>query len=951
MEIGTEIWEELQSSLSGDLNWSDLYKGLYSTDASNYQIKPLAFAAPRDAGDVLTILKFARKHQLPILPRGGGTSLVGQTVGKAIVIDFTKYLNRLLELNQDEKWARIEPGMIRDELNNSLLKHSIHFAPDPATSSRASIGGMIANNSSGTRSILYGKTIDHVIELEVMLDDGTIIQCKDLNLSELEEKLSQQNREGEVYRAVFNAVSANRDEIDQRFPKVMRRVGGYNLDEFLGDNWNLSRIFVGSEGTLGIILSAKIKLVDNPVFQSLCVVHFDSFYDSIAHIREMVAFGPASVELLDKLLIERSRENLETRRYCSFIQGNPEAAQVVEFYGNTLEEARHKAEQLASSLAQRKIGYAHPVFSDRKEINDIFTVRKKGLGLLMGVRGNRKPIAFIEDAAVPLEHLAAYIMEVFDVCKRNDTPVVAYAHASVGLLHVKPLLDLRDQQDIVRMKRISEETLNLVLKYKGSWSGEHGDGLARGPYNEKFFGKKLYQTFVTLKKEFDPMQILNPGKIINTPPQESNLRYGPEYHDFPFKSMFQYRTEGGFEEAIHLCNGVGECRKLTGGTMCPSFRVTRDEKDSTRGRANLLRLAMSRQLDSEGMQSKALMDALELCLSCKACKAECPSSVDMSKFKSEVLSAQKSSGNWSLTDKLIRHQHTLSGWSTGVAAYLINPILKNIYFRKILERIANLDARRILPLYAKKQYRPLNFSGNSTDPEVVLFADTYIRFHEPQIGYSAEKLLRSLGYKVTVINKGCCQRPAISRGLLDHARSEGLKLFESLLPFLKKGLPILVCEPSCASSLKDDLPDLFSDPSWAAFSDQIFILEDFVAQEISKGKIRTPIRLKDAEYFMHGHCHQKAIFGTSSVHKIFNYAGMNLNEWNTGCCGMAGSFGYEKKNYEVSEKLANELLVHEVNALQENQLVIANGFSCRHQIDHFTHRSALHWVEALDLEI
>ncbi|MEO6190071.1 MAG: FAD-linked oxidase C-terminal domain-containing protein [Saprospiraceae bacterium] len=951
MQLATEIWENLNLRIKGDLAWDDLYKGLYSTDASNYQIMPHAFLAPKSVEDVIELVHFAKEHGISLLARGGGTSLVGQSVGKSIIIDFTKYMNRLIEFNLNESWAIVEPGLIRDELNQIILKHKLHFAPDPATSSRAAIGGMIANNSSGTRSILYGKTLDHVLELTVLLEDGSIIHCRDLNDLELEEKLQLQTKEGELYRILFKIVTEHRNEIELRFPKVMRRVGGYNLDEFLGKSWNLSRIFVGSEGTLGIILSAKIKLVPTPNFQCLCVVHFDSFYNSIAHIQEMVHFKPASVELLDELLIERSRQNIETKNYCDFIQGHPKAVQVVEFYGETLEEAKRRAEEMVASLQSKSIGYAHPIFSDKNEIENIFTVRKKGLGLLMGVKGNRKPIAFIEDAAVPLEHLAEYIMEVFEVCRKNDTPVVAYAHASVGLLHLKPLLDLRDPEDIARMKKISEATLELVIKYQGSWSGEHGDGLARGPYNEKFFGTTLYKSFIELKNIFDPKGIFNPGKIVNSPSPDKNLRYGTQYKDQEFSSKFHYRNEGGFLDAVHLCNGVGECRKITGGTMCPSFRATRDEKDSTRGRANILRLALSGQLDDYGLQSKALTDVMDLCLSCKACKSECPTNVDMSKLKSEILFFQKKNKRISITDFLIKNQIIISKLSSGFLSPMINFTLRNKIFRSILQTVSHLDARRILPQYKSNPFPFDQVQGEIQANTVVLFADTYIKFHDPSIGLSAKKLLENLGYEVIVFQDGCCQRPTISKGLLDLAEKQGFETLSKLEPYLKQKVPVLICEPSCASSFKDDLIDLQKEPKWQSLSENIYLLEDFLVKEMKNGKIKQKIKIKSGNYLLHGHCHQKAIFTTKALHVIFNQSpDVSLRELDTGCCGMAGSFGYEKNNYDLSKKLADLILVPEIEASSSDTLIIADGFSCRHQIEHFTHRTPMHWVDAVDLE-
>ncbi len=939
-------FETLRNRLKGELHTDALHLGIYATDASNYQILPLAVALPKDEEDVISILRWSHEHKIPVMARGGGTSLVGQTVAHAIVVDFTKYMDGILEFNESEHWAWVQPGLVRDVLNQKIAKQQLHFAPDPATTSRATIGGMIANNSSGTRSILYGKTLDHVIELKIVLADGSLLHCKNLSGPELEHKLELQNDEGRIYRSLFKIVQENRSEIESRFPKVMRRVGGYNLDEFLGDQWNLCDIITGSECTLAFILAAKIKLEPTPKFQSLCIVHFEDFFDSISHVAEIVQFKPAAVELLDDMLIQRSRENLETKHYCHFIQGNPGGVLVVEFYGDTKDEAVYRAQELADHLRKHQIAYAWPVISDKTEMEAVFTVRKKGLGLLMGVKGHRKPIAFIEDAAVPLEHLSNYIRDVFQVCKSNGTPVVAYAHASVGLLHVKPLLDLRDAEDIQRMKNISNEVLQLVKKYKGSWSGEHGDGLARSPYNEEFFGTQLYRAFQEVKTVFDPLHLLNPGKIVDAPPVDSNLRYGVDYKDRSFHSMFQYRNEGGFEDAVHLCNGVGECRKHTGGTMCPSYRATKEEKDSTRGRANILRLAMSGQLDDYGMDSPVLQEVLDLCLSCKACKSECPSNVDMAKLKSEVLHFQLQKKGFAIADRLIAWQDDLGKLNSGILSGAVNASLKNKLVRKLIQSFSGLDQRRILPEYTSK---PFTGFGKMAMPkaknQVVLFADTYMKYHEPGIGISAKKLLEAAGYEVLVYSNQCCQRPAISHGLLDQAKTKGQQLFEDLRPYLELKIPVIICEPSCASALKDDIPDLL-ETAWAwNLKEHLYLIEDFIS---SQERLRNLVKFKKGQYLMHGHCHQKALFTTQAMHQLMKDA--HCSEIQSGCCGMAGSFGYEKQHYELSEQIARTTLIPAIEAAEQQTQIIANGFSCRHQIEHFTQRKAKHWLEYLDFD-
>ena len=942
------IRQKFKEETGLEINANRLDQSIYSTDASNYQILPLAFHTPKNTEEIKRIVQFCKKYKIPIIPRGGGTSLVGQTIGEGIVLDFTKFMDKILEINPEEHWAWVEPGIVRDVLNQQCAQYGLHFAPDPATTSRAAVGGMIANNSSGTRSILYGKTLDHVLELEVLLDDGTILHCKKIRVEELEQKCELKTREGDLYRTLFQIVQNEKEEIIDKFPKVMRRVGGYNLDEFLNpDEWNLSRLFIGSEGTLGIILKAKINLVPNPKHQILCIVHFEDFFDSLSHVAEINKFQPAAVELLDEAVIRLARENLETKRYCDFIDGDPGGALVVEFYGNSLEEATQKANTMIEHLQSKSIGYAYPIFTKKNKIESIFNVRKKGLGLLMGVKGTRKPIAFIEDAAVPVEQLAHYIYDVFQVCKKYDTPVVAYAHASVGLLHVKPFLDLRNAEDIARMKKISEEVLALVKQYKGSWSGEHGDGLARGAYNEEFFGTKLYNRFIEIKQSFDPDGIMNPGKIVLTPKADQHLRYGSQYQDALFQSMFQYRDEGSFSESVHLCNGVGECRKQNGGTMCPSFRATKEEKDSTRGRANALRLALSGQLDKHGLDSELLQNAMDLCLSCKACKSECPSNVDMSKLKAEVQHVHNQKNGINVKQRFILWQNAIAKLTSGPQAKLINVILKFKLFRSLLQSISGLDARRVLPLYAEKSfvYNHKKFD-NSDKPKVVFLADSYVQFHEPQIGVKAVQLLESLGYNVEVATDICCQRPLISKGLLQHAKDRGAVSFSKLSSYLQHQIPVVVCEPSCATAFKDDLPDLFTDPLPRSLQKGIYLIEDFIVLQSKNRSFSLENLTESGSYLLHGHCHQKAIFTTSSVLEIFRSNKQStIKELNTGCCGMAGSFGYEKEHFDLSKQIADSVLIPSLNEASANTKIIATGFSCRHQIKDFSNKQAKHWLE------
>ena len=530
-------------SIKGEVLVDDYSLGMYSTDASFYQIKPLAVVLPLDESDVKKTVEIARIHKLRLLPRGGGTSLAGQTVGDGIVIDFSKYMNKILEFNEQERWVKVQPGLVRDELNEEMAKYGLHFAPDPATSSRANVGGMVGNNSSGTKSILYGKTVDHVLEAKVLLADGTELLLKELSPEAFNQKTQQKDREGEIYRNIQETIHQNRDEIKKRFPKVMRRVGGYNLDEFVyTDRWNLAKLVTGSEGTLAVTLEVKLNLEPLPKFKSVVVVHFAELLEAIRAVQPMLPYKPSAVEIVDRTVLHLSAENLSTKQHCHFIEGDPAAILIVEFYGDTSESVLERPRNMIQELKKMNFGYAYPLFPSGKEYDDVWHLRRKGLGLMMGIKGEKKALSFIEDAAIPTEVLPEYIDTVLKICARHNTEVSMYAHASVGVIHVQPLLDLRQQEDIENLKRITDETFELVVKYGGSWSGEHGDGLVRSAYNERFFGPQLYQAFRRVKKLFDPENIMNPGKIVDAQTIEHNLRYGTAYHDKEVKGTFQYRS-------------------------------------------------------------------------------------------------------------------------------------------------------------------------------------------------------------------------------------------------------------------------------------------------------------------------------------------------------------------------------------------------------------------------
>lgn len=944
---------QLKKSIKGEVLDDEYSLGMYATDASMYQIRPIVVILPKHELDVKKAVEIARNHKIKILPRGGGTSLAGQTVGDAMVIDFSKYMNKIIEFNEQERWVRVQPGLVRDELNEELAKYNLHFAPDPATSSRANVGGMVGNNSSGTKSILYGKTVDHILEAKILLADGTEMWLKELTPEAYKQKAAQNSREGEIYRKFHETIQNNKEEIKQRFPKVMRRVGGYNMDEFVySDHWNLARLITGSEGTLAVTLEVKLNLEPLPHFKSVAVVHFSDLLEAIRAVQPMLDFQPSAIEILDRTVLRLSGENLTTKQHCHFIERDPAAILMVEFYGDTFEEVMQRPHEMIKELKRLGLGYAYPLFPEGKEYDDVWIVRKKGLGLMLGIKGEKKALHFIEDAAIPVEVLPEYIDKVLKICGKYNTEVSMYAHASVGVIHVQPLLDLRQAEDIENLKNITNETFDLVVKYGGSWSGEHGDGLVRSAYNERFFGTQIYNAFKDIKQLFDPENLMNPGKIVDAQTIEQNLRYGTKYADRGVKTEFQYRFENSFRESVHMCTGVGECRKILGGTMCPSFKATRDEEHSTRGRANALRLAMSGQLDKEGLTSKRLHQVLDLCISCKACKSECPSNVDMAKMKSDVTQMYYDEHGITIRDRLIRDSSKAASRLSGTLSHIINFIQRTRLFRSVLQKVAGFDQRRVLPEYAKEPfYKWFEKKGNNNyknHKKVVLFADTYLNFHEPQVGISALQLLNSCGYEVILANVGCCQRPKISHGFLRDAKKEGAKTIEGLKKYMDQGLTIVVCEPSCASALNDDLPDLMEEEALATqLKEQVMMIDVFLAREIETGKLNMAFESIAGNILIHGHCHQKALYSTKGMKTICDKTGQKVGEIPSGCCGMAGSFGYEREHYDISQKIGESILFPSVRSMEDGTSLVANGFSCRHQIEHFTGVKPKHWVEVI----
>ncbi|MCI0845003.1 MAG: FAD-binding protein, partial [Chloroflexi bacterium] len=787
-----DIENELKLRVSGEVKFDPFSRVLYSTDASIYQMEPVGVVIPRNVEDVLAVIEVAKEHGVPVLPRAGGTSLAGQTVNHAIVTDFSKYLNQLIEVNQEEQWARVEPGIVLDDLNRQLLPYGLMYAPDPTTSNRACVGGGVGNNSCGAHSVIYGKTIDHVKEVSVILSDGTQTHFHELDSRGLEAKLSGAGLESEIYRGVRRLAQENAAEIEARYPNIMRRVSGYNLDEFLTDSpFNMTKMVVGSEGTLCVLTEIKINLVPRPTMTALAVVHFQDIFGASDAVQHILEHDPSSIEIMDKNVLERSRQSAGLASNMAFIEGNPGAILVVEFYGESEAELIDKTDKLKADMDRRGHGYACVNVLDRAAQASVWAVRKNGLGLLMSMKGDAKPLPFVEDTAVDPDKMGAFVRRFDEIVRNHGTEAAYYGHASVGCLHIRPVVSLKSQDGVNKMLSIADEISDLVKEFGGSLSGEHGDGIVRGVWNEKMFGPEIYKLFQELKRTFDPDGIMNPNKIIDCPPMDQNLRYGGDYRATSLPTKLDFSIDTDFAGAVEMCNGMGACRQLT-GTMCPSYVATRDEEHSTRGRANLLRAAMSGKLPEGTMTSKRLWEAMDLCLECKGCKSECESGVDMAKLKYEFLDQYHKANGIPLRNRVFAHINRLSAWGSRTAP-LSNLMASSPIGKLMSQMILGIHPKRNPPKFVRrtfakwfKSHQRENLRKSSiTKGEgktatlvgrhtVVLLNDTYMNYNYPEIGKAAVALLEAAGLKVVLSDTKCCGRPMISKGMLDDATANAV---------------------------------------------------------------------------------------------------------------------------------------------------------------------------------
>ena len=954
LEEITELSQHLGRLIDGEVKFDQVTRMIYSTDASIYQIEPLGVVIPRSVEDVIATIETAINFNVPVLPRGGGTSLAGQTIGRSIVIDFSKYLNNVIEINQEEKWARVQPGIILDELNHQIRDLNLLFSPDPSTSSRGNVGGAIGNNSCGAHSIVWGKTVDNVIELNGVLSNGDQVKFTELSGSDFDLKMDGESFESEIYRKLSSVIADNKEEITNRFPKIQRRVSGYNLDELISPgNLNMARFVTGSEGTLLTITDAKVNLVEIPKIKALGVIHFDDMFKSMEATPLVLESKPSAVEMIGEMILKQAKSNIVYSKMMDFIDGEPQSLLVVEYTGDSFSEIDSKLNSLENLIKSKRLGYSVVRLLSNSDQNKVWNVRKAGLGLMMNSPGDAKPIPFVEDTAVDPQLLPEFVRKFDLIVKENGTTAGYYGHASVGCLHIRPVINLKNQVGVDQMTSIADSVSDLVLEFGGSLSGEHGDGLVRSSFNKKMFGSKIYNAFNDVKLAFDPKNIMNPGKIVDSQSIQENLKIGPNYKPEQIKTNFNFHKENGFNSAIEMCNGQGACKKIIGGTMCPSYMVTRDEEHSTRGRANALRGYISGKLTAENSVDR-IREVLDLCLECKACKSECPSNVDMTKLKYEFLHQYHQNKRYSLRDFIFGNFRKFAQYGSAMAP-ISNWVMRNDIFRKILFSFIGIDHRRKIPEFAQHSFtnwyqNNRNIFGphkkNST--KVILFPDTFTNYNHPEIGINTYKVLVSLGYEVVVPELKCCGKPLLSKGMLPKAKSLASENIKILSQIIDHDSVIVGIEPSCLLTIFDDYPDLLNqDLEIKNIINKVMLVGDLIVRDFSKGLPDKLFKAVDSKVLFHGHCHQKSLFGTSKINQLLNLLpSIVVEEIQSGCCGMAGTFGFESEHYEISIKMAKKNLVDKINNQSGDFLLVSDGISCRQQIDHTLGIKSLH---AMDL--
>ena len=961
-----DFFSELKKDIQGELRTDDFYRALYSTDASLYQVMPYGVLIPKRMEDVQAAIELAAKYKIPILPRTGGTSLAGQAINEALIIDAVPHLNKVVEINPEEKFVRVQPGVILEHLNRQLHPYGLKYGPDPASANRAAMGGVIANNATGSHSIMYGMSADHVLGTKVILADGSQTTFNFLSQAELQYKRQGGGFLGQLYSQIWDAtqIESNQAIIRERTPRHWRRCGGYNVDRLIGGRgisfhipqdyrFNLAKLMAGSEGTLAFMSEIKLGIVELPKEAVIAVLHFDSLASALDALPAILETNPSAVELIDHVGLAQCRA---TPQYAPLldgvIDGEPKYVLITEFYGESKNELRARTTQLKKKVRSNMV-----VIFDRQIQQNVWSVRKAALGSLMSVDGDYKPVPFIEDAAVPVEHLGEYVGKMERFCDDLGTEMAYFAHASAGCLHVRPMVNTKMASEIAKLPQIMGFAVNLLRGYGGALSSEHGDGRSRSWAAQKFFGAELLGIYRQIKTAFDPDNIFNPGNIVDGSPMTENLRYGENYKPVKLNLHLDFSATKGFAGAVEACNGEGVCRKEGTGTMCPSYMATRDEKYSTRGRANALRATLNGILPPDALTDERMYEIMDLCVSCKSCKSECPSAVDMAKLKFEFLAQYHKVHGIPFRSKIFGYIHIINRIAAGPFAPLINAIMANKIMRILLEKTVGISSKRVMPKFAKvpftkwlKKHQPLAPKGKKNlGKKVLLFNDTFNTYNDPEVAISATEVLEALGFEVLLSGVKCCGRPAISKGLVELARKLAQDTVERLYPFAKQGIPIVGLEPSSLLSMRDEylylLPD---DPRVEIISEHAYTFEEFIAKLDAEGNWDLPLKTPASHLLLHGHCHQKAISGLKPSAATLNLLpNTDVETLDTGCCGMAGSFGYEAEHYDISMKMGEDRLFPAVRKVDNETLIVTAGTSCRHQVKDGTGKKALHPAEVI----
>lgn len=955
----------LRPAIAGDIHFDATSRVLYSTDASNYQIEPLGVVIPRTPDDVAATVALCAGRGIPVLARGAGTSLAGQAVGRAVVLDCSRHLDQIVAVDPAARTARVQPGVILSTLNDTLRPHGLMLGPDPASAERATVGGALANNATGAHSIRYGMFADQVLAATCVLADGQVARFASFNDDDPRWPAHAHGTSlaAAIYRGLRDLRTTYEPDIRQHFPRYWRRASGYGLTYLLTDGpgrhpgdvarpVGIPPLLAGSEGTLAIVTEVTLALVPRPRHTALAVLQFADLLAAMEATNEILPCAPAAVEVMDDLLITLARQQPAVARRMGFIEGTPAALLVVEFAGDSAGEVASALDTLQAHL--RSLGRAVTVqrIVDPAAQAAVWEVRKAGLGILMSLRGDVKPVPGIEDVAVPVEHLPAYVADVQALLADHGSRGGFYGHASAGCLHVRPLLDLKTAHGVQQLAGLTEATLDLALRYGGVTSSEHGDGLARGSLNRRLFGPRLYQALCELKSIFDPQNLLNPGKVVHVPPPTENLRYGPAYRTIELRTHLDFGADGGFAGAVEMCNGAGVCRKLGSGTMCPSYQATRAEADSTRGRANALRAVLSGQLPAHELTSPGMAAVMDLCIGCKACQTECPSRVDMARLKTEFLAQMHDVHGVPLRSRLFGHVAALYRLGS-VAPALTNALLQSPFSGHVQARLG-IDPNRHLPRLAPVRFstwfqhrrRPLR-----TGPlgPVVLWHDTWTEYSHPELGIATVKVLEAAGYHVILVRGlRCCGRPMLSKGLVDDARRLARHNVAVLAPYVAQGIPVIGIEPSCILTLRDEYLSLLPHQVDAQLlANHSVTIEEFLYRHVQSGVHPLAFRPTNAVLLLHGHCHQKALVGIEPARALLQLLpGSTVHEIDAGCCGMAGAFGYEAEHAELSQRIAAGRLLPALQT-HPHATIVASGVSCREQIAFLTGRRAYHLVEVV----